>query len=726
MTSAAQAAAAAREGAPYPWLSRYPDGVDWFQKFSPVSLGQLLDTAVAKYGNKACTNFLGRTLTYGEIGQLVERTAAGLQRLGVKRGTKVGLFMPNCPTFIIYYFATLKAGATIVNYNPLYTLEELTFQVKDSETQLMVTLDLKVLFDKVEGLLKAGTLGQAVVASFPALLPSAKSVLFKLFRGRELANPGKSPIAGKIVADVDVLAGGTGFQKVPIEPMNDIAVLQYTGGTTGTPKGAMLTHANLTVNCQQGAAWATNLNSGQERTLAVLPFFHVFAMTAVMNFALQEGAEIVMMPRFVLDDALKLIDKTKPTVMPGVPTMFIAMLNHPKLDSFDLSSLKYCLSGGAPLPIDVKERFEEVTGCKVVEAYGLSEASPGVTCNPVEGPVKGGSIGQPLPGTVVSLRDLADPTREVALGEKGEILRQGPPGHERLLEETGGDGQPVRRRFPAHGRCGHHGRGGVHLHRRPHQGPDHLLGLQRLPAQHRGGDLSASSRRGGHRHRHQGYLSRRGSQGLHQAEGGGRGDRGRHPRPPGEQAVENRDAGADRVPRRASQDDDRQALQEGAESRGGGAAEGRLRSARTAIGSMQFSAATEEGNRLYAIGELADEFNVTTRTIRFYESKGLISPARRGVARAYSRRDRARLKLILRGKNLGFSLEEIAEYLKLYDADPAQIAQTQMLLSRVEQAIDKLQAKRADLDRTIKDLKEIRAQCVEHLRNKGAGRPGRE
>jgi long-chain acyl-CoA synthetase len=426
MTSAAQTAAAAREGAPYPWLSRYPEGVDWFQKFNPVSLGQLLDTAVATYGSKPCTNFLGRTLTYGEIGQLVERTAAGLQRLGVKRGTKVGLFMPNCPTFIIYYFATLKAGATVVNYNPLYTLEELTFQVRDSDTQLMLTLDLKVLFDKVETLIEAGTLRQMVVASFPALLPAAKSVLFKLFRGKELANPARSPVADKIVEDADVLASGTGFQKVPIDPANDIAVLQYTGGTTGTPKGAMLTHANLTVNCQQGAAWATNLKSGQERTLAVLPFFHVFAMTAVMNFALQEGAEIVMMPRFVLNDALKLIDKNKPTVMPGVPTMFIAMLNHPKLDSFDLSSLKYCLSGGAPLPIDVKERFEKITGCKVVEAYGLSEASPGVTCNPVEGPVKSGSIGQPLPGTIVSLRDLADPVREVALGEKGEICVKGP------------------------------------------------------------------------------------------------------------------------------------------------------------------------------------------------------------------------------------------------------------------------------------------------------------
>jgi long-chain acyl-CoA synthetase len=201
----------------------------------------------------------------------------------------------------------------------------------------------------------------------------------------------------------------------------------------------MLTHANLTVNCQQGAAWATNLRSGQERTLAVLPFFHVFAMTAVMNFALQEGAEVVMMPRFVLDDALKLIDKTKPTVMPGVPTMFIAMLNHPKLNTFDLSSLKYCVSGGAPLPVDVKERFEKVTGCKVVEAYGLSEASPGVTCNPVEGPVKSGSIGQPLPGTIVSLRDLADPAREVAQGEKGEICVKGPQvmkGYWKKPEET--------------------------------------------------------------------------------------------------------------------------------------------------------------------------------------------------------------------------------------------------------------------------------------------------
>ena len=439
MSSARKASSGAPVTATHQWLNSYPKEVDWFQSFKPVPMGQLLDAAVAAHGTRACTNFLGRKHSYAEIGAMVDRTAAGLQKLGVSRGTKVGLFMPNCPTFIIYYFAVLKAGGTVVNYNPLHTLQELSFQVKDSETELMVTLDLKLLFDKVEGLMQAGTLRRAIVASFAALLPSAKSVLFKLFKGKELSNPGKSPMASRIIFDADVLVDAGSLQKPAIDATNDIAVLQYTGGTTGTPKGAMLTHANISVNCQQGAAWATNLRSGQERTLAALPFFHVFAMTAVMNFALQEGAEIIIMPRFVLDDAMKLIDKTKPTVMPGVPTMFIAMLNHPKLKSFDLSSLKYCVSGGAPLPVDVKERFEKVTGCKVVEGYGLSEASPSVTCNPVEGPVKSGSIGQPLPGTVVSLRDLADPTQEVPIGEKGEICVKGPQvmkGYWKRPEET--------------------------------------------------------------------------------------------------------------------------------------------------------------------------------------------------------------------------------------------------------------------------------------------------
>ncbi|KAB2917910.1 MAG: long-chain fatty acid--CoA ligase [Hyphomicrobiaceae bacterium] len=441
MTSALQAAAAAeaRQAGPYQWLNKYPKDVDWHQKFTPTPLYELLDAAAAKYPSRPCTNFLGKVLTYRDIARMTDRAAAGLQKLGVKKGTKVGLFMPNCPTFIIYYYGVLKAGGTVVNYNPLYTLEELTFQVKDSETEIMVTLDLKLLFDKVEGLMKAGTLKRSIVASFPGLLPGAKSVLFKLFKGKELAHPAKSPVAKDVIADADVLNNDGKYQKQAIDPLGDVAVLQYTGGTTGTPKGAMLTHANVMVNCLQGAAWATHLQPGQERVLAALPFFHVFAMTAVMNFALAQGAEIIIMPRFVLDDAMKLIDKSKPTVMPGVPTMYIAMLNHPKLKSFDLSSLKFCLSGGAPLPVEVKQKFEKLTGCKLVEGYGLSEAAPSVTCNPLEGPVKEGSIGQPLPGTIVSLRDLADPAKEVPQGEKGEICVKGPQvmkGYWKKPEET--------------------------------------------------------------------------------------------------------------------------------------------------------------------------------------------------------------------------------------------------------------------------------------------------
>ena len=423
----------------HPWLQRYPEGVDWNAVFQPVAVYNLLDSAVQNHGARPCTNFLGKTLTYREIGQRAAQAAAGLKALGVHKGSKVGLFLPNCPTYLIYYYGILKAGGTVVNYNPLYTLEELTFQLRDSETELLITLDLKLLFDKVQALLEAGTLPRAVVASFPALLPGAKSVLFKLFKGKDLARPDKSPVAAKVILDAAVMDHAPVPHGVPVDPASDVAVLQYTGGTTGTPKGAMLTHANISINCQQSAAWAVNLEHGQERALAVLPFFHVFAMTAVMNFAVSQGTELIIMPRFVLEDAMKLIDRGKPTVMPGVPTMFTAILNHPRLNSFDLSSLKYCVSGGAPLPVELKQRFERLTGCKVVEGYGLTEASPSVTCNPVEGPVKEGSIGQPLPGTIVSLRDLADPSKEVGLGEKGEICVKGPQvmrGYWRKPEET--------------------------------------------------------------------------------------------------------------------------------------------------------------------------------------------------------------------------------------------------------------------------------------------------
>lgn len=410
----------------YPWLAHYPADVNWHQQIAPAPLHQLLERAAERHPSRICTNFLGRTITYGEMSRLVDRAAAGLVALGVTKGTKVGLFLPNSPTFIVFYYATLKAGGTVVNYNPLYTVEELAFQVKDSETDLMVTLDLKLLFDKVEALMAAGTLKRAIVAPFPALLPTAKSILFRLFKGKELADVRGSKVAASVTAEESVLANDGRFQAPSIAPTEDVAVIQYTGGTTGTPKGAMLTHSAVYTNVLQTVAWAPGLQEGRERVMGVLPFFHVFAMTVVMNFAIAKAAEIVIMPRFVLDDALKLIDKSKPTIMPGVPTLFNAMMNHPKLKTFDLSSLKFCLSGGAALPLEVKQRFEQLTGCSLVEGYGLSEASPVVTANPLVGPVKEGSIGQPIPQTIVSLRALDDPTKEVAAGEKGEICVKGP------------------------------------------------------------------------------------------------------------------------------------------------------------------------------------------------------------------------------------------------------------------------------------------------------------
>ncbi len=410
-----------------PWLAHYPSGVDWSMTLQPSSIPAMFDRAVAKWAPKPCTNFLGKVLTYAEIGYQVEKAAAGLARIGVVKGMRVGLLLPNSPTYIVYHYAVLKLGAIVVNFNPLYSQTELADQVHDSGTEVMVTLDLKQLFDKVETLIAEGHLPRAIIASFTVLLPTAKSVLFRLVKGRDLASPLRSKVADKLVLEARLLEGDASYTAASIDPVTDVACLQYTGGTTGVPKGAMLTHANITCNVQQSTAWSRALlKPGEERALAVLPFFHVFAMTGIMHFGLSDGAELIILPRFVLDDTIQLIAKEKPTVMPGVPTLFGAIANHKNAKSLDLKSLKVCLSGGAPLPIEVKQDFETITGAKLVEAYGLSETSPGATCNPLDGRAKSGSIGLPLPGTMISIRDAAHPEREMPAGQPGEICIAGP------------------------------------------------------------------------------------------------------------------------------------------------------------------------------------------------------------------------------------------------------------------------------------------------------------
>lgn len=423
----------------YPWLKTYPAKIDWTETFKGKPLPALLEETSARYGRRACTNFLGKELTYAQIQKLVDRVAEGLQKRGVKKGVNIGLLLPNTPTFLIFYFGILKAGGTVVNFNPLYTVEELASQVKDSEIQLMVTLDLKALFPKVEALLASGVLPGAVVCPFAKLLPGVKSVLFRVLKSGELSAWKKSPQAAKIIAYKDLIANDGKPQAVAIDPDEDVAVLQYTGGTTGTPKGAMLTHSNLTINVEQQRRWSPGLVVGEESVIGILPFFHVFGMTVVMNFAIANAGTMILVPRFELGQALALIRSLKPTLMPGVPTLYNALLTSPKLEQGNLASLKFCFSGGAPLPVEVKRNFEGASGCALVEGYGLSETSPVATANPLSGTNKVGSIGLPIPATRLSIRSLDDPAKEVALGETGEICIAGPQvmkGYWRRPKET--------------------------------------------------------------------------------------------------------------------------------------------------------------------------------------------------------------------------------------------------------------------------------------------------
>ncbi len=410
----------------YPWLRTYPKNVDWNAPLKGVPLHSLLEKTAAAYGGRVCTYFMGKTLSYAQIDALSNRVAAGLQKRGVRKGVNVGLLLPNSPTFIIFYYGILKAGGTVVNFNPLYTIGELSHQARDARLQMMVTLDLAALFPKAEALLSNNSVKSVIVAPFAPLLPTVKSVLFKFFKKKDVADWRNSAHGNRIIAYDDLIDNDGKPERVTIDPVNDIAVLQYTGGTTGTPKGAMLTHANLSINTQQALLWAPDLEMGAERVMGILPFFHVFAMTSVMNFAIGKAATIILVPRFELNEGLKLIRKVKPTVMPGVPTLYNALMNSPNLQPGDLASLKFCISGGAPLPLEIKRGFEKLSGCSLVEGYGLSETSPSATCNPISGLSKEGSIGIPMPGTRLSMRSLDDPADEVPLGESGEICIAGP------------------------------------------------------------------------------------------------------------------------------------------------------------------------------------------------------------------------------------------------------------------------------------------------------------
>jgi long-chain acyl-CoA synthetase len=405
-----------------PWLKSYPSGVDWSADFPAMPLWDLFDQAVERYADHPCLDFLGRVWSYQQIGRLVDRAAAGLRALGVGPGTKVGLFLPNCPYFVICFFAVLKAGGTVVSYNPLYAEREIAHQIEDSETDLMVTLDLVLLLPKLEPMLARTRLKAIIVGKMADILPFPKKLLFPLIKARELASV---PEDGRHVWFGDLIANGGGGSAAAPDPYREIATLQYTGGTTGVPKGAALTHRNLQVNALQMVAWYPGVERGAERIVALLPLFHVFGMTCTMNFALCVGAQIILLPRFDLVQLLTVIDRKRPTILPGVPTLYRAINHHRDIGRYDLSSLRLCVSGGAPLPLEVKQRFEQLSGCTLVEGYGLTEC-PVVSCNPIGSPGKQGSIGLPLPGTSIEVVSLADRRTVLGPGQSGELCVRGP------------------------------------------------------------------------------------------------------------------------------------------------------------------------------------------------------------------------------------------------------------------------------------------------------------
>ena len=406
----------------FSWSTDYHHPTTWDQEFPPLSLPDMFAASVARKGDAPMLDFMGRQFGYAEVARGVARVARGLQQLGLGKGSRVGLFLPNVPHYVAAYYGALMAGATVVNFSPLYTVAELEAQVEDSGTDTLFTLSAAALLPTALQVLDGSSLTRLVVGSVAGGLPAAKSLLYRLFKRGEVAPLPDDP---RVIRFSTLTDNDGRPDPVAIDAQTDIALIQYTGGTTGTPKGAKLTHHNLTANARQVNAIDPD-HDAEDRILGVLPFFHVFANTCVLNRTVLNGGAITMLPRFDAKQALAAITRTKTTALPGVPTMYQALLDHPGLAATDFSSLRICISGGAPMAAELREKFAAATGASLVEGYGLTESSGVVATNPYEGPVRPGTIGQPLPATHIRLLDKEDPAKDAPDGEPGELAVKGP------------------------------------------------------------------------------------------------------------------------------------------------------------------------------------------------------------------------------------------------------------------------------------------------------------
>lgn len=407
----------------HPWIKSYPPGVRWDADIPLMPVQQILEDSAAKWPNNPALDFMGKRISYDELNDLANRAANGFQKLGVKPGVHVGIYLPNTPHYVISFFGVLKAGGTVVNYSPLDAEKVLEHKVEDSETDFIVTLDLASLYPQMGRLLGPTRLKKLIVGNLAEVSAQPEDVKGHLGSTKQLA---KVPSDNKHITFRTLLDNDGIYLVHPVTDVTGtIAVLQYTGGTTGLPKGAMLTHANLSAATNQYVETTRTrppvLEEGCERVLAVLPPFHIYALTVNMLLGIRLGAELILHTRFDVAEVVKDICEKKITSFPGVPTMYVAINNYPGVETLDLSSIKWCASGGAPLPLEVQQRFQEVSGCRLAEGWGMTETSPTGTFTPLQGPVKPGSCGIPIPGIIVKFADVEDPSRYVALGERGEI-----------------------------------------------------------------------------------------------------------------------------------------------------------------------------------------------------------------------------------------------------------------------------------------------------------------
>jgi long-chain acyl-CoA synthetase len=411
-----------------PWLASYPPDVPADFDFPQVPLTRLLDDAAAAFPAGVALTASGASFTYRRLLELVDRFAGGLASLGVQAGDRVALVLPNCPQHVIAFFAVLRLGATVVQCNPLSTPAELAEQLTDCAPAAVVCLDRSL--DTVETVRPQVGVRHVVVTSLADYLPTGQRMRLRI--PLPSARTARARLVAPIPAGADVTQfralaeRGERAEQAPVEPLTSVAVLQYTGGTTGTSKAAKLSHANLVANAYQMRLWLPEATSGREVTLAVLPLFHVYGLTMCLLMSVLLASRLVLLPRFDLDLVFDAIDTDRPTLFPGVPPIYQALLDAPRLRRTDLRSIRACVSGAMKLPLDVQERFERVTGGRLVEGYGTTEASPATHCGPLSGPGRPGSVGLPLPGTDARIVDPDDPTQVIPVGEPGELVVRGP------------------------------------------------------------------------------------------------------------------------------------------------------------------------------------------------------------------------------------------------------------------------------------------------------------